>query len=260
MAEGKQLTPLVSRIHAAVSELGPLPKEGYNKHHKFDFHSHGDVTAHLKPVFAKHGIVMMVTTADFIRSGPDISFMVTVRLMSSDDANDALEMRMPAEHSATNSKGRPEPVQTGIALSYAVKNVLLKMFMLTEHDTPEADEYNREDIERADYPDSRDSAHQEPEPTTKSKSSESKYPTDVAVEEKLKVLLDNLYGIRDYVRTLPHKKLSEVEFKAAVQEVRERLAEANDYSETFYDQLTDDEKDDVDDAGMEADKGIRDCA
>lgn len=104
---------------AAAAEK--LRKDGYNQHHKYKFHSHGAVTAAVRDLLIEHGITTTIT----MRGGSCV-----VRLTDVEGEHVESEIDVP--------RPNDQPQSTGIIMSYAVKLVYQKTFLL-EDETQDAE-------------------------------------------------------------------------------------------------------------------------
>jgi hypothetical protein len=137
--------PIYQKINQVMRRVVGVEKDGTNKHGNYDFASHNAVTRALRGHYAELGIVReaAITSLDVIDGG-HINVKGYVQFT---DAEDLSSINVPfatVQHCQT-SKGQVTAQQAGQALSYAVKNVELKLFALTDtegdsdssHPTPE---------------------------------------------------------------------------------------------------------------------------
>lgn len=140
MAEQQKPT-LAARLLAVMGEVGYIQKQGKtDSGPKFSYVRHDDVVATLRPALIKHGIAFLASTEEksigceqvgVTKSGAaryKTTLVLTLTFVNVDNPEDQYSVSFPGEGVDTDDKG------SGKALSYALKNGLLKMFMIEAGD------------------------------------------------------------------------------------------------------------------------------
>lgn len=140
MTENRPLT-LAARLLAVMDEVGYIQKQGKTESGpKFNYVRHDDVVATLRPALIKHGVAFMAGVQEstigceqvgVTKSGAaryKTTLVLTLTFVNVDDPADAYSVNFPGEGVDTDDKG------SGKALSYALKNGLLKIFLIEAGD------------------------------------------------------------------------------------------------------------------------------
>jgi hypothetical protein len=146
------------RLAAAMEEVDYIQKEkksGMN----YTIVSHDAVTAKVRPVLLKNGIVYYPVRCDHVHNGNRAECAMTVRFVNVDAPEDFFDVPTFGYGIDTQDKG------PGKAMSYAVKYALLKALGLETGDDP--------DTENADYV-PKDVHKPEPKPTPPSKDADAR--------------------------------------------------------------------------------------
>lgn len=124
---------ILQRLHAACKDVDYIQKEkkgGLN----YNIVSHDAVTAKVRPVLNKHGIVYYPVDVRRSQDGNRTQVDMTVRFCNIDDVNDFIDVMSCGYGVDGQDKG------PGKALSYGVKYALLKALGLETGDDPDYDE------------------------------------------------------------------------------------------------------------------------
>ncbi len=128
------------RINAARTELGGIERSAVHtifkdgkKVGQFDYITHDDVTAHIKPVVLRWGINPWPTVSERSQNGNRTELIVDTTFFNIDDPSDNLIVRTLGFGADGQDKG------PGKALTYAVKAAYLKVFLLNSADDIEKD-------------------------------------------------------------------------------------------------------------------------
>mgnify|MGYP000377386136 CR=1 FL=1 len=127
------------RLAAAMSEVTYIQKE-QKQGMKYTIVSHDVVTAKVRPVLLKHGIVYYPIDMIHSNNGNRAEVQLSVRFVNIDDASDCFDVCSLGYGIDSQDKG------PGKAISYAVKYALLKAMGLETGD--DADHDNIEHIDR----------------------------------------------------------------------------------------------------------------
>ncbi len=122
---------IYQRINAVMGEADAITPDGavmIGGKKAYEYISHDAVTAKLKPLFVKYGIVPVPTIFDRLDNGNRIELLVDVDFVNMDDSTDRITVRSLGYGCDNQDKG------PGKALSYAVKNAYLKVCMLNSAD------------------------------------------------------------------------------------------------------------------------------
>lgn len=139
---------IVVAMHKVMTDVSSVRKD--RKHtHGFKFVGHDDVTEALREAFVTHGIIQVVDVFEQSRDEKNIVRVgVSVRWVAVSDGS-AFAGRVYGESNPVTKRDGtvlPDDLQIGKAVSYAVKTIQLKTFMLiggypdneaVEHETPQ---------------------------------------------------------------------------------------------------------------------------
>jgi hypothetical protein len=134
--------PIYQKINKIMNELTGVAKDRVNSHKKYQYVGYDDVNEALRPLFAKHGVVRVANALklDVLEHGT-IQVMVQVVYVDSEDGSELAVPMVAIQPSQTTNKS-VEAQQVGQAISYAVKNVELKLFALTGN--PDSDDVDKQ--------------------------------------------------------------------------------------------------------------------
>lgn len=116
---------LYQKIVAVAGAAEKLRKDGYNTHHKYKFFSHAAVTAAVRDLMLQHGLVTHVT----MRDGSCVVTIIDAESPSPDEMSGSFDIPRPND----------QPQSTGAIMSYAVKLMYQKTFMLEDEATPDVE-------------------------------------------------------------------------------------------------------------------------
>lgn len=123
---------IYQRLHAAMGEVDYVQKEkkqGMN----YTIVSHDAVTAKVRPILHKHGIVYHPHALDYVQDGNRTQVRVVVRFVNVDKPEDFVDVPCLGFGIDQQDKG------PGKAVSYAVKYALLKALGLETGDDPDTE-------------------------------------------------------------------------------------------------------------------------
>jgi hypothetical protein len=126
------MTNVHQRLAAVMAEVTYIQKErkqGMN----YTIVSHDAVTAKVRPVLLKHGIVYYPVRCEYSHNGNRAECAMTVRFVNVDQPTDFFDVPTFGYGVDPQDKG------PGKAMSYAVKYALLKAFGLETGDDPDTD-------------------------------------------------------------------------------------------------------------------------
>lgn len=132
MSENTKPT-LLQRINAVQREVDYVQKEK-KQGMRYSIVSHDAVTAKVRPLMVKHGVVYFPCEMDIQQAGNRTQATMTVRFVSVDDASDFMDVKTAGYGIDDQDKG------PGKAISYAVKYALLKALGLESGDDPDQDQ------------------------------------------------------------------------------------------------------------------------
>lgn len=138
-SEGKTLN-VYQRLAAVMGEVDYIQKEKKNGMN-YTIVSHDAVTAKVRPVLLKHGVVYHPIRCEHTHNGNRAECAMTVRFVNIDAPTDFFDVPTFGYGIDTQDKG------PGKAMSYAVKYALLKALGLETGDDPETEsvEHKQED-------------------------------------------------------------------------------------------------------------------
>jgi hypothetical protein len=116
---------LYQKIIAIAAAAEKMRKDGTNTHHKYKFFSHGLVTATVRDLMLEHGLVTHVT----MRDGSCVVTLINAESPHPDEMTGSFDVPRPND----------QPQSTGAIMSYAVKLMYQKTFMLEDADTPDVE-------------------------------------------------------------------------------------------------------------------------
>jgi len=132
---------LAARMLAVMGDVGYVQKRGQtDSGPRYSFIRHDDVVAAVRPVMVRHGVAFHSSVlADSLSCEPvgqtrggatrfKTTLLLELVFISADDPGDTYTVTFPGEGIDTEDKG------SGKALSYALKNGLLKTFMIESGD------------------------------------------------------------------------------------------------------------------------------
>lgn len=134
---------LYQRICAVSSHIGWARKGGSAKELGFDFVTHNDLMAMVRPLMADYGIVLLIDVTEATREsietvnkyGPKTYHHVRLNVrftwINADNPVEREVMNVIAQGSGVSD------LAYGIAISYATKNHILKMFLIPSGEDPE---------------------------------------------------------------------------------------------------------------------------
>jgi hypothetical protein len=138
VTDPKAIPNIYQRLNAVMRDVKGVAKDRHNKHQGYNYQGHADVTAAVRDAYVRHGIVR---SADILTLQLDERHTCIaqgqVMWTNIDDPKDRHIITMWAAVPSTSAKG-PSATQSGIALSYLVKQAELKTLSLTDDDTPDA--------------------------------------------------------------------------------------------------------------------------
>lgn len=124
---------ILQRINAAMLEVDYIQKEkksGMN----YSIVSHDAVTAKVRPILVKHGIVYYPAAITVQQDGNRTQVQMSVKFANMDDPSDYIHVESLGYGIDSQDKG------PGKAISYAVKYALLKCLGLETGDDPDLDQ------------------------------------------------------------------------------------------------------------------------
>lgn len=149
------------RIHAIMRDVGamlpdkehPIMKDG-KKVASFPYNSHDGVTAHVKPLFIQHGVMVIPTVVDHKMNGNRTELNVQTSFVNIDVPTEIVNVNTIGYGADKSDKG------PGKALSYAVKSAYLKILMLNSQDDTGEDtvEHDPSDTRTSEVEEAKDKA------------------------------------------------------------------------------------------------------
>lgn len=130
---------LAARLCAVMQEVATVGKTGRNDFHNYDYMTADDITKHVRPLFAKHGIVLIPSVTshaqDVIGEGQKSSLhtVLTVEYTLLADGAEPIKATWVSEGEDGADKG------TAKALTANLKTFLAKLLQIDTGDDPEAD-------------------------------------------------------------------------------------------------------------------------
>ena len=122
--EQQQTLNIYQRIQLVMQEISYIKKGDDKVNNMYSFVSHDEVTARLHPLMVKHGIVCMTSITNHAQDGNRTEATITLTFVNVDSPADKVEVGGFGYGIDPQDKG------PGKAVSYAVKVLLLKTFLL----------------------------------------------------------------------------------------------------------------------------------
>ena len=116
------------RILAIMEAVSYIKKTDKKVNNQYTFVSHDDVTAMLHPLLVEHGLTCLTSVLDHSQEGNRTGVTISLLFTNVDDPRDSVTVFGFGHGIDPQDKG------AGKALSYAVKSLLLKTFMLETGD------------------------------------------------------------------------------------------------------------------------------
>lgn len=133
MSEHDPKRNLHQRLHAVMGEVDYIQKEK-KAGMQYRIVSHDAVTAAVRPVLVKHGVIYYPVHMDRSQDGNRTEITLTVRFANIDEPSDHIDVLTAGYGIDPQDKG------PGKAISYAVKYALLKALGLETGDDPDQDQ------------------------------------------------------------------------------------------------------------------------
>lgn len=124
---------ILQRINAAMQEVDYIQKE-QKKGMNYSIVTHDKVTAAVRPVLVKHGIVYYPAALNVAQDGNRTQVQMSVKFCNIDNPDDFIHVESLGYGIDQQDKG------PGKAISYAVKYALLKCLGLETGDDPDLDQ------------------------------------------------------------------------------------------------------------------------
>lgn len=121
---------IAARLAAVLAEVHRVPKHGRNNFHKYDYTTESDLTDFIRPLLAKHGLVIIPAIEEHKRDG-HATFLRMSFLIMSEDGEQLGPFSWFGESSDKGDKGLYK------AITGAVKYYLFKLFLVSTGDDPE---------------------------------------------------------------------------------------------------------------------------
>lgn len=144
-APGPVPPALAKKLAAILADLERLPKRGYNAHHQYAYVTESDVADAIRPLLAQHGVACLSTVESLTQQESTTTVWVRFTLVDA-ETGAAWSARYPGQGQDRGDKGIPK------ALTAATKYFLLKTFVLSAGDDPEAEDADAAPPARADTP------------------------------------------------------------------------------------------------------------
>jgi len=124
----EELPNIYQRVNAIMAEISNIEKEAKLVNNQYPFVSHDTLTKKLQPHLVKAGVVVVPTVTEYTQNGNRCEATVRIELVNIDNPTDRYGFNSIGYGIDSQDKG------PGKAISYAVKNGLLKAFQLQSGD------------------------------------------------------------------------------------------------------------------------------
>lgn len=125
---------LLQRLHAVMQEVDYVQKEPKKQGMQYSFVSHDAVTAKVRPLMVKHGVLYYPVDGKIEQVGNRTQMRMVVRFVNVDDGQDFIDVVTAGYGIDPGDKG------PGKAISYSVKYALLKALGLETGDDPDTEQ------------------------------------------------------------------------------------------------------------------------
>lgn len=139
-------------IYQRLAKVSPtVPKAGKNAFHKYEYFTAEDVAEILRREFKTHGIFMIpdVTGSTLDKETGNLFVKITVSFVNIDDPKDEISIEWEGCSRDVDSKGGVMDKGLAKAVTSALKQCLLKTFLMS--DGEDEDSEKGDDVEREDY-------------------------------------------------------------------------------------------------------------
>ena len=135
-----QIQPQVSgkaavykKMQLVMSDVGHIPKSGWNAHHKYNFTRAEDICRRLQKVMSRHGLIIIPSMGEMTRDGRNTTVKWEMTIADTDSGAEIV-MTWYSEAMDTQDKGLNK------CATAAVKYMLLKLFLIPDENEPDEDE------------------------------------------------------------------------------------------------------------------------
>ena len=122
---------IYGKLSKVLNEIGKVPKSGWNDFHKYKYVTEADLTEHVRPLLAKHGLSLVFGTKSVIDIEGNRTRVECVIHLGYTDGNEIVET-IWGEGQDKGEKGIYK------AMTGAMKYWLYKTFLVSTGDDPEA--------------------------------------------------------------------------------------------------------------------------
>lgn len=133
---------LVTKLTNVMSQVGYIPKNGYNSFHKYKYATESDVADKVRDLLAEQNVMMMPSVVEHtVREYKDKGYINTVTMefvFMDGDSGETISVRSVGEAQDATDKGCYK------AITGATKYALMKVFMIPTGDDPELDNRSTE--------------------------------------------------------------------------------------------------------------------
>ena len=125
------------RIHAVMTEVGTITKNGTNKFQNYEYATEADFVQAIRPLLIKHGIVIIPQNTilngvgDLAKDNKLTSISIQYKVVSIDDPEDYTQVTMMGQGADKGDKGVYK------AITGTKKYMLANLFMIATGDDPE---------------------------------------------------------------------------------------------------------------------------
>lgn len=126
---------IARKMVAVMADLKRIAKNGRNDFHKYDFVTESDVMDAVRGALEKQGLCMFTSVEGSQKDG-NITSVITLHTLIDSESGEEFSFRGFGQGADNSDKGGPK------AITSATKYALLKTFLLSSGDDPEASDEN----------------------------------------------------------------------------------------------------------------------
>lgn len=126
----EQASGIFTKLNKILGEVGKVPKSGHNNFHNYDYVKEDDLTEHLRPLLAKHGLALIFNAVE-LKEMPNSGLAVKTEIMIGDTDGACI---VATVWGMAQDKGDKAIWK---AMTGAMKYWLYKTFLVSTGDDPE---------------------------------------------------------------------------------------------------------------------------
>lgn len=135
MSEDIKAMKLAEKLHAIMSEMPTLTKNGKNAFHNYKYAKESDYVEAVRPLLSKYRVLILPNVVQSnLNAEKDLtSIVMQYTIINADDADDKMSVSVPAQGADKSDKGVYK------AITGAKKYMIANLLMVATGDDPEED-------------------------------------------------------------------------------------------------------------------------